>query len=52
MGTKQISADCYKCTAKTDTYEDVIHPLCDACQIDFEQWLWEQMKATQVGEVR
>lgn len=43
MGTKQITADCYKCSAKTDTYEDAIHPLCDDCHEDFQSWFWKQV---------
>lgn len=44
MNGKQIVTECYKCSAKTDSYEDAVHPLCDKCHVDFEQWMWSQLK--------
>ena len=44
MKEQQIVTDCYKCSNPTNSYEDVVHPLCDTCQADFEEWFYTQLK--------
>lgn len=44
MGEKQIKTDCYKCQRETDSYEDVVHPLCDECHVDFTEWFYKQIE--------
>lgn len=41
--SQQIKTDCYKCQTETDSYEDAVHPLCDSCQEDFQDWFWRQL---------
>lgn len=41
--SQQIRTECYKCSEQTDSYEDVVHPLCDSCQVSFENWMWAQL---------
>lgn len=44
MGEKQIKTDCYKCTRETTTYADAVHPLCDGCEQDFDDWFYKQVE--------
>jgi endogenous inhibitor of DNA gyrase (YacG/DUF329 family) len=43
MKEQQITTECYKCSSPTDSYENAVHPLCDTCQEDFEDWFSTQL---------
>lgn len=44
MGEKQIKTDCYKCQREIDSYADVVHPLCDDCDVEYNEWFYKQLE--------
>lgn len=36
--------ECYKCGADIEVPEEVVHPLCDTCEQEFEAWLVGALK--------
>jgi protein-arginine kinase activator protein McsA len=36
-------AKCYKCDTTIQTHIDMVHPICDECYNDFEDWLAREL---------
>jgi hypothetical protein len=43
METKEITT-CYKCEAEIEAFVGQVHPLCDECQEDFDDWFTQQLR--------
>lgn len=37
--------ECYKCQEPIDVPQEVVHPLCEECEADFQAWMSAQMFA-------
>lgn len=34
--------DCYSCDSKTEAHEGDVHPLCEVCQENFDEWFYKE----------
>jgi predicted RNA-binding Zn-ribbon protein involved in translation (DUF1610 family) len=40
---KKVVTECYKCGVELETYEEVVHPLCDNCSQKVLDWLNDEL---------
>jgi hypothetical protein len=44
MPKSKTKTTCYKCEVEIEIdYELAVHPMCDECQSDFEDWFSKQL---------
>jgi Zn finger protein HypA/HybF involved in hydrogenase expression len=43
LKTLKEQTTCYKCEAKIEAIVGQVHPLCDDCQNEFDDWLQHEM---------
>ena len=43
MATTLEQTTCYKCEAEIEAEVGQVHPLCEDCQNDFDDWLQTEM---------
>jgi hypothetical protein len=43
METKETTT-CYKCEAEIEAFVGQVHPLCEECAEDFDDWFAQQLR--------
>jgi hypothetical protein len=46
MTAKEIyeQTECYKCQSEITAFIGQVHPLCDECQKDFDDWFEQELR--------